>query len=414
MQFAYQARDAAGALKAGELAAGTIAEVAAALRRDGLFPVDIAPRGAAPAAPAAGGAAPAAGLSLFAPRVKGAEVVQFATQLSVMADAGVPLGQALRDLADQAGGGGLPPVLRKVAAAVDGGESFSAALAKYPKAFDATFVNLMKAGEAGGQLPAMLDRTARRLETDLETRRKLLGAMIYPAAMLLLCLASVGFLLAFVFPKILPLFEGKNMELPGPTKLLMAVHDSLTHHWPYHLAAVAGLAGTFVWLRGSAGGRAAWDRAVLELPVVGPLARKVSLSRSLRTLAATTVAGVPMLESLKLAGAVAGNRVYEAAWRAGSDRVAGGTPLNAALADAGPAGLFPPAVLQMLASGERTGKLGVVLDKVGTHYDKEVSAALASTMRMVEPLMTVIMGGLIGTIALAMLLPIFKLSGGVG
>ena len=214
MQFAYQARDAAGLLKAGELAAETVAEVAAALRRDGLFPVDIAPRSAAGAA--AGGANPGLSLNLFAPRVRGSEVVQFATQLSVMADAGVPLGQALRDLAAQSDGGGLPPVLRKVAAAVDGGETFSAALARFPRAFDPTFVNLAKAGEASGTLPEMLDRTAARLEIDLETRRKLVGAMIYPAAMLVLCLCSVAFLLTCVFPKILPLFEGRALELPAP------------------------------------------------------------------------------------------------------------------------------------------------------------------------------------------------------
>ena len=409
MQFAYQARDAAGLLKAGELAADTVAEVAAALRRDGLFPVDIAPRSAAGAA--AGGANPGLSLNLFAPRVKGSEVVQFATQLSVMADAGVPLGQALRDLAAQSDGGGLPPVLRKVAAAVDGGETFSAALARFPRAFDPTFVNLAKAGEASGTLPEMLDRTAARLEIDLETRRKLVGAMIYPAAMLVLCLCSVAFLLTCVFPKILPLFEGRELELPAPTKLLMTISDSLTHHWPYHLAGLAAAAGAFAFLRRHEAGRAAWDRAVLGLPVVGPLSRKVSLSRSLRTLAATISAGVPMLESLRLAGAVAGNSAYAAAWRAGSDAVAGGTPLNAAL---GGNELFPPSVLQMMASGERTGKLGPVLEKVGAHYEREVAAALAATMRLIEPLMTVLMGGVIGTIALAMLLPIFRLSGGVG
>ena len=405
MQFAYQARDAAGVMKAGELAAETLAEAAAALRRDGLFPVDVAPRTAA----AARDASP--GLALFAPRVKAGEVVQFATQLSVMADAGVPLGQAMRDLAAQSEGGGLPPVLRRVAAAVDGGESLSAALARFPRAFDATFVNLTKAGEASGTLPEMLDRTAGRLEADLETRRKLLGAMIYPAAMLFLCLCSVAFLLAFVFPKILPLFEGRDLELPGPTRLLMAISDSASHHWPYHLAGLAAAAAGVCYLRRSDAGRAAWDRGLLELPVVGPLARKVSLSRSLRTLAATVSAGVPMLESLRLAGAVSGNSAYAAAWRAGADQVAGGTPLNVALAGNS---LFPPSVLQMMASGERTGKLGPVLEKVGTHYDREVAAALASTMRLIEPLMTVVMGGVIGTIALAMLLPIFRLSGGVG
>ena len=336
MQFAYRARDATGVLKAGELAAETVAEVAAALRRDGLFPVDIAER---TAAHAAAGADAGAGLSLFAPRVRAGEVVQFATQLSVMADAGVPLGQALRDLAAQSDGGGLPPILRKVAAAVDGGESLSAALGRFPRVFDPTFVNLAKAGEASGTLPEMLDRTAARLESDLETRRKLLGAMIYPAAMLVLCLGSVTFLLAFVFPKILPLFEGRDLELPGPTRLLMAVSGSLTDHWPYHLAGAFAAAAGFVAVRRSEGGRAMWDRCLLELPVVGPLARKVSLSRSLRTLAATVSAGVPMLESLRLAAAVAGSRPFADAWRAGSEQVAGGTPLNVALAGSP---LFPP------------------------------------------------------------------------
>ena len=332
MQYAYQARDAAGAMKAGELAAETIAEVAAALRRDGLFPVEIAPRADRPAA----GAAPA---PLFAPRVKAGEVVHFATQLAVMADAGVPLGQALRDLAAQSGGGGLPPILERVARAVDGGATFSDALARFPKAFDPTFVNLVKAGEASGQLPEMLDRTADRLAADLETRRKLVGAMIYPAAMLTLCLCSVGFLMSFVFPKIMPLFDGRELELPGPTKLLVAVSDSLTNYWPAYLIGAAAAVVGMISVRRSPAGRAAWDRAVLDLPVVGPLLRKVSLSRSLRTLAATVSAGVPMLESLKLAGAVAGNAAFAAGWRAGAEKVAGGTPLNVALGDNA---LFPP------------------------------------------------------------------------
>ena len=145
--------------------------------------------------------------------------------------------------------------------------------------------------------------------------------------------------------------------------------------------------------------------------MVGPLCRKLSLARSLRTLALTVGAGVPMLESLKLAAAVAGNVHFAAGWRYAADRVAAGTPLHTALAG-NP--LFPKAVLQMIASGEKTGRLGPVLDRVGSHHEKEVEAALASAMRMIEPLMTVLMGGIIGTIALAMLLPIFKLSGGVG
>ena len=405
MQFTYRARDAAGVLTAGELAGAGAAEVAAALRREGLFPVEIAPhRSAAPARPAAA-------RGPRGPRMKAAEVVHFATQLSVMAEAGVPLGQALRNLAEQSAVPATQAVLASVAGGVEAGESFSAALGRFPRAFDPTFVNLVKAGEASGRLPEMLERTAERLENDLETRRKLLGAMIYPAAMLTLCAGSVVFLLTNIFPKVLPLFEGRDIELPLPTKVLITLSDSLTGDWPYYLAG-AGAAAVGVWFgRSSPACRAAKDAAILRLPVLGPLAKKVSLGRSLRTLSATVGAGVPMLDSLKLAAAVAGNGCFERGWRVAADRVAGGRAVSAALADDP---LFPPAVLQMLASGEKTGKLGPVLEKVGNHYDKEVAAALAGAMRLIEPLMTVLMGGIIGTIALAMLLPIFKLSGGVG
>ena len=403
MQFAYRARNAAGVLSAGELAAESVAEVAAALRRDGLFPVDIAPRAAAAAAKAAAG-------GRRGPKLKTAEVVHFATQLSVMAEAGVPLGGALRNLAEQGASPGAATIFESVASGVDGGESFSSALARFPRAFDPTFVNLVKAGEASGTLPQMLERVAGRLESDQETRRKVIGALIYPAAMLTLCLGSCAFLLTSVFPKIMPLFEGKNVELPGPTKVLIVVSDSLTAHWYFYFAGLAAAVGGFLFVRSSPGGRRALDAAVLRLPVVGPLAKKVSLGRSLRTLSATVSAGVPMLDSLKLAAAVAGNSCYAASWRLAADRVAGGRAVSASLTGDP---LFPAAVLQMLASGEKTGKLGPVLEKVAGHYDREVAAALAGVTRMIEPLMTVVMGGIIGGIALAMLLPIFKLSGGM-
>ena len=180
-------------------------------------------------------------LSHRGPRVGAGEIAHFATRLAVMADAGVPLGQALRNLADQTDAEKTRVVLEGVAGGVDAGEPLSAALARYPRAFDPTFVNLARAGEACGRLPEMLERTAARLEADLETRRKLVGAMVYPAAMLVLCVGSVAFLLTGVFPKILPLFEGRDVELPGPTRFLIALSSSLTDHWPWYLAGLAGL-----------------------------------------------------------------------------------------------------------------------------------------------------------------------------
>ena len=415
MNYAYQARDAGGAVRTGRLQAEDFGAAAAALRRDGLFPIDIHPAAeSAGAKPAAAGGGSGGGFTLPGTggrRMKPGAVAQFATQLSVMAEAGVPLGQALRNLAEQSSDRGAQAILPAVAAAVDAGERFSAALAKFPKTFDPTFINLVRAGEESGSVPEMLARVAVRLDADLQTRRKLVGAMVYPTAMLLLCLGSCVFLIAFIFPKILPLFEGRDLELPAATKVLIFVSDQATAFGLYYaIGAAAALAGGW-YFRSTPAGRAVIHRAVLSVPVVGGLTRKVSLARSLKTLAVTVAAGVPMLDSLKLAAAVAGNVHFARGWAAAADKVAEGTPVHKALAEDK---LFPATLCQMVASGEQTGRLGVVLDKVGGHFEKEVEAALASAMRLIEPLMTVVMGGVIGTIALAMLLRIFKLSGGVG
>ena len=406
MSFTYRARTASGEIRSGVLPCDTAEAAATQLRRDGLFPVAMEPLSADAAAGAGGDGPP----PLFS-RVRTGEVVQFAIQLSVMTDAGVPLSPALAGLAQQSENPALVVVLRDLAAGVEAGEDFSTGLARHPKLFDATFLNLVRAGESSGTLALMLERTADRLEREQETRRRVTGAMVYPAAMLTLCVGACVFLLAFIFPKITPLFEGRDIELPLATKLLVAISGSFTGHWPYYAAGLGVAAVGFALLRAKGWGRAAWDETLLRLPVVGPLARRVSLSRSLRTLAVTVNAGVPMLDALRLCGDVAGNAAFRRGWRRAADQVVAGVPIHAALRG-NP--LFPASVLQMIASGEETGRLGPVLDKLGGHFEKEVSDATANALRMLEPLMTVVMGGVIGTIAMAMLLPIFKLSSGVG
>jgi type IV pilus assembly protein PilC len=250
-----------------------------------------------------------------------------------------------------------------------------------------------------------------QMQTERETRQKVVGAMIYPAAMLLMCVGTCVFLLTYVFPKLTPMFVSRQLDLPTPTKVLMFLSDAMTGRWYLFVAAAIAFVGFFLYARKQPWGRQALDWMWLRIPILGPMLRKVVLARTLRTLATTVNAGVPMLESLRLAGNVADNVWYERAWIQVAEQVTGGRQIHQAL-EGHP--LFPPTLLQMIGSGEATGRLGQVLGRVSDAFDREVANAIKAATSMIEPLMVFVMGGVIGTIALAMLLPIFKLSGSVG
>ncbi|MBA3311869.1 MAG: type II secretion system F family protein [Planctomycetaceae bacterium] len=207
------------------------------------------------------------------------------------------------------------------------------------------------------------------------------------------------------------MFSARKIELPLPTKLLMFVSGALTDYWYAFIAAAVLLAAFFLYGRTQLWGRRALDWLWIRLPILGPMLKKVALSRSLRTLAATVNAGVPMLESLRLAGNVANNVWFEEAWADAAEQVTGGRQIHQSL-EGHP--LFPPTLLQMIGSGEATGRLGQVLTRVSDAFDREVANAIKAATSMIEPIMVFVMGGVIGTIALAMLLPIFKLSSHVG
>ncbi|HEX6984277.1 MAG TPA: type II secretion system F family protein [Planctomycetaceae bacterium] len=403
MQFSYTARDLSGQPRVGTVAAASLAEAAAHLRQEGLFVVSLAEEKAQAVASAATAA--------WRKRVSRAEVINVTAQLAVMVEAGVPLAQAIRGAATQAAGPALRELLDRLAGQVEAGDAFSAALARCPRHFDKTYVNLIRAAEASGTLGPMLDRLALRMQAEQETRQKVVGAMIYPAAMLLMCVGTSVFLLTYVFPKLTPMFAARKLDLPTPTKLLMALSAAMTGHWYLFLAGAAAAVGFFLYARTRPWGRQALDRAWLHVPILGPMLRKVILARCLRTLATTVNAGVPMLESLRLAANVSNNVWYERAWLDVAEQVTGGRQIHQAL-DGHP--LFPPTLLQMVASGEGTGRLGQVLTRVSDAFDREVANAIKSATSMIEPIMVFVMGGVIGTIALAMLLPIFQLSGNVG
>ncbi|MDZ7616045.1 MAG: type II secretion system F family protein [Patescibacteria group bacterium] len=290
---------------------------------------------------------------------------------------------------------------------MEAGEDFSRALARHPKYFDRTFVSLVKASEATGTLAATLDRIAEYLRKEVETRAKVRAAMAYPAVMMVMATGVTIFLLTYILPKFTPLFESKGTELPGPTILVITLSDGLLGYWYFWLAGAVGLVVSVIYAKRTAPGRRAIDWLRINTPIIGPMSRKVTISRSIRTLGTMLQSGVPIMDAIKLAAEVSGNSYYEDLWKHVLDEVAGGKRICEVLVG-NP--LFPRVLVQMIASGEETGKLDNVLERVSVYYDREVETSIKATTSMIEPIMIAIMGVVVGTIGLALLLPIFSLS----
>lgn len=402
MQFDYLARDASGKMQSGSVTADSAADAARRLRQDGLFTLSVS-EARPPVRNPVG--------SLFAQRISRNDIVYLTSQLAVMVDAGIPIASAIEGLARQADNPTFKAMLERIHQDVEGGVDFSAALAKYPRHFDGVYVNLVRAGEVSGLLGALLERIATQMRSDLEQRQKVRGALMYPGIMLLMCVSSCIFLLTVVLPKISPMFIARGIELPTPTRVMLALSHVLIHYWWACLVA----AGFLVWLFGYARrrwwGRLAYDWVILRLPVLGTMVRKSILARTTRTFAAMLNAGVPVLDAIELCAAVSENIYYERAWKDLADKVTTGRQIHEVL-ESNP--LFPKTLVQMIASGEQTGKLGMVLGRVGNYYDAELAIAIKSATSLLEPVMMAGMGVIVGGLALAMLLPIFKLGSHVG
>lgn len=398
MRFVYQAKDSHGSIRSGELNVDSYEAAAAQLRQQSLYVVSLDAAAEVNAKP---------GLSLFVKPIKRRDIIEFASQLAVMVDAGVPLSDALEGLSGQTDNPSMKDLVNRLQEGVQAGEDLSMTLAKFPKHFDKAFVNLVKASEASGQLGPMLERIAVQYRTEGETRQKIKGAMIYPAAMVTMCIGVVIFLLTYVFPKLMPLFAGREKDIPGPTKVLLAVSQSMTAYWPWYLGGVIVLTGVGVFLSRQTTGRIFLDWLKIHLPPFHMLSRKVALSRSLRTLSTTLNAGVPMLEALQLSAGTSNNHFYESCWNNVSEQVTTGRQVHEALQGQS---LFPKMVVQMIASGEKSGRLGNVLEKVSDYLEREVANTVKTVTSLLEPLIITVLGSAIGGIAIAMLLPIFKLS----
>ena len=393
MKLEYEARDPLGHTVQGTVEAGSAEEATQQLNRDGLSVLSIEEAGEVGA--------------LLARRVTKKEIVYMTNQLAVMVETGITLSTAIQGIIEQEKNPTLKHVLKELKSAVESGEEFSAALARHPKLFNQTYVSLIKASEATGTLGEMLDRVATYLRKEVEAQSKIRAAMAYPAVMMVVAVGVTIFLLTYILPKFAPLFNSKKIKLPTSTLFMMTASECLIGYWYLWLLGAVALVLGFIFGRRTEPGKKAWDWFKINAPIVGSLNRKTTISRSVRTLGAMVQSGVPMLESIQLTANVAGNYYYERLWLDVLREVTSGKRICDVLAG-NP--LFPPTLVQMISSGEETGKLDMVLQRVSSYYDQEVDAAIKTTTSMIEPIMITIMGVIVGGIAMSLLLPIFQLS----
>jgi len=334
-------------------------------------------------------------------------VLDFTTQLAVMIRAGIGLRAALEGIADQTENMRFKQIIQGLKSDVESGKQFSEALARHRKLFNPLYVNMVRASEMSGSFGRMLDRIAAYLTQQIETRKMVVGAMIYPGVIATMAISVTVFLLTFVLPKFAGVFAGKEDALPWATTFLMNLSDTIRHDWPIIVGVLVAFAvGLFLFLRTDVG--AFWfDKSKLTVPVFKRMFRALYISRSLQTMGELINAGVPMLDTLAITGDISGNRLYRRLWRSVYSAVKQGKKITQPL-QAG--GLMPHAVVQMVAAGEESGKLGEVLDEVSGYYAKQLRDAIKAVTSMIEPIMIVIMGSIVGFIAMAIILPIFKMS----
>ena len=334
------------------------------------------------------------------------DVVIFTRQFATMINAGLPLVQSLNVLAQQTENKTLRDITKAVVYDVEAGNTLADSMRKHPKAFSELYVNMVAAGEAGGILDTILLRLANFLEKNDALIRKVKGAMVYPAVILCVAVIAVAVLLIAVIPTFASMFASVNMELPLPTRIVMGASNFLLRFW---WALLAGLAVLGLGVRSyyrTPGGRKALDGAMLRAPIIGDLLRKSAVSRFTRTLGTLVSSGVSILDGLEITAKTAGNRVIHDAVMQSRQSIAGGETI------AGPlqaSGVFPPMVISMISVGEQTGGLDDMLTKIADFYDSEVDVAVSALLSLMEPVMIVVLGLIVGGMVVAMYLPIFDM-----
>ncbi len=350
-------------------------------------------------------------IPILKPKVKVKDVVVFTRQLSTMIDSGLPLIQALDALASQQDNPTFKQILMEIKADVESGSTFSDALKKFPKQFDHLYCNMVAAGEVGGILDTVLRRLAEYMEKAEKLKRKVKGAMAYPAIVLGISVVVLAIILIFVIPTFQKIFEQGGQALPLPTQMVINLSEFVKS---YFLAIIGFFVILFMVLRRiykTEKGALFFDKLFLKAPVFGILLKKVAVAKFTRTLGTLINSGVSIIDALNVASGTAGNKVVELTIQRVKASISEGRTIAQPLAESG---IFPPMVVQMISVGETTGALSDMLVKIADFYDEEVDAAVDALTSMLEPMMIVFLGGTIGSIIIAMYLPIFQMAGAVG
>jgi type IV pilus assembly protein PilC len=340
-------------------------------------------------------------------KVSLSDLVVFTRQLATMIDAGIAIVQALQALAEQTPNKVMRDVIRDVCSRVESGESFSEALQKHPKTFNKLYYSMIAAGEKGGLLSEIMARLATYLENTERLRKKVKTALMYPTAVTIVAICITIFLLVKVIPTFKDVYSGFGAQLPGPTQVLMNISDLVKNYFYIAIPVVAlGIWGWFYFIKTPAG-REFWDGRRIKLPIFGPIAHKICLARFTRTLASLVRSGVPILEVLQIVSQTVGNVVMEKAIKHAATDIERGEGISAAL---GKNPIFPTMVIRMMSAGEQTGKIDEMLERVSNFLDEEIDATLSGLMSLIEPLLIVFLGIVIGGMVICMFLPIFNLA----
>ncbi len=395
--FVWKGRTPEGKAVEGEMSAESQQEVISALRKRNIIPisVNIKEKKKLPSLE-----------DLFPAKIKVDEMAMFTKQFATMLEAGLPLMDALNTLFIQTKNPTLKRTIGKIAEDLEGGYTLADSMRKHKKVFSDLYVNMVEAGEKGGALGEILIRLAEYLEKTADLQRKIKGAMIYPVIVLIVAIAATVALLVFVIPTFANLYESFGAELPFLTKMVIGLSNFVKK---FILLIILFLVAVIVGLRmwyGTDPGKEIIDRILLRFPIIGNLIHKQALSRFSRTLSTLLRSGVPLIDSMDITSKTTGNRVVQHALERARNSIREGSTISSPLQKSG---IFPPLVVQMVHIGEQSGNLDEMLLKVSEFYDKEVDAAVEALTSALEPLIMVVLGGVVGTMVVAMYLPIFKL-----
>jgi type IV pilus assembly protein PilC len=403
--FAYEARTETGTLMSGIISAQSIEEAGQKLSDANRFIIKLGP------------ADPASGVERQRRRsgsrihVRRTEVMWFINQLSIMIETGIVLGEALECLARQTKQPLMKQVLTGVCESINEGRPLSDAMDDYPRTFPSAVTTMIRASEASGTLSLILTRAASYLMKDQQAMRQFRGAMMYPAFLFAMCAAVTIFLLTVILPRFEAIYTTKGALLPGPTRLLMSTSSFMLDNSVYLVLGTGLLGlGLFAWI-GTAGGRATFDWLLLRVPVLSGIFHKLYQSRAFRAIGTLTEAGVPLSETLLLVRTMSTNTWYERLWASVEHEVENGQRIATPLLQSS---LIPESVSQMIDSGDRSGRLGLVFTRLADYIEAEYEEAIKTGSRFIEPLMILIMGSVIGFVAIAMLLPMFGAARTVG